>query len=378
MRKLRRCVVVHFSPIEYYPPIQNLINVLQSASDFNIRLTVVTTLDPMCTLGVQEFKNANIQVLRIAKSSNNTRQLTRYFQYFLFYSSCLALLLWYRPIKVFYFETISSWPVFIYKKYFARDCEVGVHYHEYSSKNDYESGMMLGRYFHALEIKLYPKMTWLSHTNSMRMKLFLDDIRPNDKFLQRTFILPNYPPENWKRSARESIKVPVRIVYVGSLSLSTMYTREFGEWVVGQNGKVLWDIYAHNIQDDAKEFFAKLNSSWICLHDGVPYSALPSILGLYDVGIVLYNGHIPNYVHNAPNKVFEYIVSGLDVWFPVVMDGTRPYERNNEIPKVMAIDFKNLESFSLEKAIARTNKEYEVDFVAEKALRPLIDWFLLA
>ena len=92
-----------------------------------------------------------------------------------------------------------------------------------------------------------------------------------------------------------------------------------------------------------------------------------------DVGVVLYNGHIPNYIYNAPNKLFEYLACGLDVWFPDVMAGSMDYVNKNGFPKVLSIDFNNLNKFDLAAAIERQGSESKYLFFCEEALKPLID-----
>lgn len=47
----------------------------------------------------------------------------------------------------------------------------------------------------------------------------------------------------------------------------------------------------------------------------IDYYELPKELIKYDIGLVLYKGHIPNYIYNVPNKVYEYLACGLQVWY---------------------------------------------------------------
>ena len=104
----------------------------------------------------------------------------------------------------------------------------------------------------------------------------------------------------------------------------------------------------------------------------VDYEQLPGVLRKYDIGVVLYNGHIPNYVHNAPNKLFEYLVCGLDVWFPDVITGSLEFVRDKDFPKVSAIDFTILKDFKLTTAIERRGIAKDHTFFCEDALLPLI------
>jgi hypothetical protein len=89
------------------------------------------------------------------------------------------------------------------------------------------------------------------------------------------------------------------------------------------------------------------------MKEGVEYERLPEILPAYHVGIILYKGHIPNYMYNSPNKLFEYLACGLDVWFPKEMTGCYPYVTENCYPKVVRIDYQHLHEMNLTSLISR-------------------------
>jgi hypothetical protein len=82
-------------------------------------------------------------------------------------------------------------------------------------------------------------------------------------------------------------------------------------------------------------------------------------MGRYQIGIILHKGDTLNYVHNAPNKLFEYLVCGLDVWFPNEMQGVYPYERNDAFPKVISVDFTRMKNFDIDKAIDRNGLSWK-------------------
>ena len=67
---------------------------------------------------------------------------------------------------------------------------------------------------------------------------------------------------------------------------------------------------------------------------------MPALLADYDIGLILYKAHTKNYKYNAPNKLFEYLVCGLKVFYPDVMLGIKPYITENIIP----LNFKNMTS----------------------------------
>ena len=126
-----------------------------------------------------------------------------------------------------------------------------------------------------------------------------------------------------------------------------MYTREFAEWIIKQKGQATWDIYSSNITAEAKSYLQLTDTSLIRFHGGINYFSLPGLLHEYEVGVILYKGHIPNYVYNAPNKLFEYLACGLDVWFPQNMQSSLPFVTKDNYPKIVPVNFENLMSLNL-------------------------------
>jgi hypothetical protein len=253
---------------------------------------------------------------------------------------------------------------------------VFVHYHEYVSPEEYMNGMKLVRYFHLLERNLYPLCEWVSHTNEKRLSLFEYDenLAPG----RRHHVLPNYPPKGWKNLPHKHIEYPLRVVYVGALSNETMYVREFADWVKAQNGLVIWHIYSSNADQATIDLIQSYEDSIIQLKEAVNYYQLPEVLLKYQLGVILYRGHIPNYVYNAPNKLFEYLTCGLDVCFPSVMSGCYPYVERSSAPLVFPVDFDQLENFKLDAVFeGRTvNSSRDVRFYAENIYQKLVDALL--
>jgi hypothetical protein len=366
---LKKVAIIHFSPLELYPPIQNLLIGLEKREARN---TWVFTTSPE-GWGHNQFhlQRADIVLVRIGKTGR-LMPLVRYWNYLLFFGFTLVSLVWRRPGRILYFETISAWPAYVYKRIFNRRCEILIHYHEYTTPAEYEHGMWLTRKFHALEKWLYPHAQWISHTNAFRMDMFKNDLLP--LVLKADRILPNYPPVSWQSGQSANAEPPLRVIYIGSLSLATMYTEAFAKWVIAQQGEARWDIYSNNIDSAAELFLRTLNSEWIEVKPGIPYDRLPAILNTYHVGVILYNGHNPNYIYNAPNKLFEYLACGLDVWFPTVMIGSLEYTRAGLRPAVTAIDFAELENIHADGFFAGVHRRWRpFEYFCETSLAPLLD-----
>jgi len=200
--------------------------------------------------------------------------------------------------------------------------------------------MFLNRLFHKMEKKAYQTFSWISHTNEDRMRLFLKDLGIQ---LSNTHILPNYPPKAWSGNwLGPTQKTPIRFIYVGALSMDTMFTKEFADWIISQNGIATWDIVSDNITREARSYLQSLKSDLIKFMDGVNYRSLPHMLRAFHVGIILYKGHIPNYIYNIPNKLFEYEINGIDTWFPIGMESCLVLATKGTFPQIKAIDFENL------------------------------------
>jgi len=364
-------IIIHFAPVELYPPVQNLIRVLEKES-VNSQVIVLTTA-PSSPFFYFKSGSTNIKIIRLGKSGQRIKSLVRYSYYAWFYLMAFFFLVRYKPGKILYFETLSSFPAYLYKWFCNLKTKLFIHYHEYTSPQEYASGMKLTRHFHKKEKKLYPKAEWISHTNSFRMNFFLQDIGVAN--LENTRILPNYPPKSWLKQPKVKNSTPLKIVCVGALSLSTMYTKEFSEWVLLQKGAVSWDIYTSNVTDEARAYLQGLKSEWIHLFEGVPYEQLPEILRIYDVGVVLYKGgHILNHVYSAPNKLFEYIICGLDVLFPLNLIGSRELENRNSLPRVLGQDFTSLDKLTLVELLNHGHFPVRsISYFAEDALKELVN-----
>jgi hypothetical protein len=370
---VNKVAIIHFYPPELYPPLQNLLTEMSKREDLSVLLLTNQVVND--DLSVFETGSSKVKIVRIARVSSGQASLVRYWNYFLFYLTALWRLGLFAPRSVLYFETLSSFPALVYYRFFKK-IKLYIHYHEYTSEQEYQAGMVLNRFFHRWEKKIYSKAAWVSHTNHFRMSLFEKDIYPQ-QLSGNGHLLPNYPPERWRSQSKQFMHDPLLVVYAGAFSLDTMYVVEFAHWVVAQQGKVRWDIYSYNLTTQARHFIRDLHCPWIQLQPGVDYEDLPLILKKYDVGLILYRGHILNYIYNAPNKLFEYLACGIDVWFPHVMTGAKEYATQTTYPKVIPIDFAHLNEMDLGGMISReglvlSESNYFYECVLEELIRNMI------
>jgi hypothetical protein len=203
---------------------------------------------------------------------------------------------------------------------------------------------------------LYTRCTWISQTNKQRVKFFLKD---NPMIIPSSVhILPNYPPKSWWKKQKKHTRDICKCVYVGSLSIQDTFVKEFCEWISKQNGKVIFDIYSFNFHQDTLDYVNSLNCPYIKFYKkGVPYTQVPNILDNYDVGILLYKAANVNFRWNETNKFYEYLICGLDIWYPKNMQLLHELDKKQFAPQVKEMDFDNLNAFdaSVKRGIVDNN-----------------------
>jgi len=316
-------------------------------------------------------KGKQIFIKRLAHYTVTLPASSRMVQYLRYYLISFLQCLRFRPSKVFYYETISSFTPYLLKRLRGKRIDLFVHYHEYMNSEEY-GHMKLNRIFHQLELKIYNKAKWISHINNYRLQLFLKDlVRPE---LVNTHIFPNYPPASWAVAPKDSRAQPIKLVYVGTMgSLELLYIRETFRWIRSKSGEVLLDIYSFKVADEIKKFSLQEESSYINLKGSVAYKDLPQILKHYDVGLILYKDLSSNNIYNTPNKLFEYLVCGLDVWYPKELIGSHDYNSPDYWPKVLPLDFSKLEQYNLDALVERKAAyQRNVTYSCEDASKELL------
>lgn len=357
--------IVHFQPVERYPPAFNLLRVLAEKKKPGDKIFLLTT-EQAGSRGKMEIPG--VKIFRIFKWKPGIHRIMRMIQYGQFILVVLIKLIGIKPDSLLYYETASAGAPYFYTGFFNRKCRLLIHYHEYTSPQELTTGMLLFRWLHKLERKMYSRAVWVSHTNEDRMRMFVED--ESGKAPEHRFIFPNYPPESWL-GGEVAIQKPVGLVYVGALSTDHFYLKEFASWVAANADTCFWDIYSDNHTSEAEAYLKQLNAPNIHFKGAVNYDQLPQVLSQYQVGLVLYNGFIPNQVYLVPNKLFEYYVCGLDTWFPTKLLSCHPLITNRTYPKIVEIDFERMPDYSVEELIdksgyTRQQKPYTCESVSRQ------------
>lgn len=344
----KKVAIIHYLPIDYYPPATNFLDFLSSKSELTCK--VFSTYN---SKGLGQYNNNFIKIYRFPGSEKIRNRYLRLFYYYYFNVIVFIRLIFLNPSIILYYESYSALPVYWYLRLFGKNKLLWVHNHEYFAKDWYETGMKTVKYYHQLEKKyLYIKAKGLSQTNKYRVELFLRD-QPNiDK--NKLHIIPNFPPKNWNQYNRkiESPGYPVKTVYIGSISIKSTFIQEYCEWLIGQRGKVTLDIYSYYFDKETETYIDNLNSPYIIFNKkGIDNKKIPEVLlsNQYHVGLILYKYIALNAVYCASNKLFEYTTCGLDVWFTQEMIGTYDYITENTYPKIVKVNFEQMADFNLEK-----------------------------
>ena len=371
-----RVTVVHWFPLEQFPPAQNLLRFLRDSEQ--VDACCLTTSNDR---GYPDFFVDGCPIFRRNFPGIRMGRLKRLWL-LLSFPIWVFIKLWrLKPEVVLYLEPHSAPGVFLYSVLHP-GCRIFIHYHEYRELSHYrERGNLVARVAHRLEqLWLYRRAEWISHTNSDRVDLFLKDVPGVAREKMR--VMPNYPPADWLRTrgaAWPAVGEPLRLFYAGAASFRDTWIREVCEWVLMQPAsEVTLDLMINNSDRETRDWLESIRCDQVGVNTiGIDYAQLPELLRNYHVGLILYRGTTRNYIYNAPNKLFETLVCGLDVWYPPCMLGVKPYDRADVVPRVLETDFEHLDRLNLSSRRSRAGlKEAPWTTTCEEPLGKLLQQML--
>ena len=313
---------MHYRELDKYPPILNLVN-------FAIK---------------ERFSISVISGLFFKKN-----KLIIFLDYLIFTLRTFFSLLFSKNQNVLYYESISAIPIYFYFRLLPYSKKkLFIHYHEYFSKEEYLKQSFFERLGRKLEIVLFKRARWISHTNKQRLELFHLEF----PFIEKNVLkeLPNYPPPSWQ-NASEPIEIDkknaIKMVHIGALSIENMFLENLLNFC-GNNTNFSIDFYSHNFNSEVIELLSKYTNCQI--KGSISYEKIPTLKGKYDVGLVLYNGSTLNFTYNAPNKVFEYLALDFDVWCSDKLISAKDFQRLDCYPKLLMVDYTRLDKLDICKA----------------------------
>jgi len=364
---------VHNLPLEYYPPASNFLDLIGRSQKTEVRVFTSRNRKQRAL-----YENNAIKIMRSSPPNPSAAVLWRMLIALWWHLRTAFSLVVFRPSAIIYIEPHSALAVYLYYRLFRGSARLFIHHHEYYERKDYtRPGMRLPQLGSRLERSdLFQRAEWISQTNSDRLQLARGD-HP-DVPAGTWQVLPNYPPAAWASPPASrspaTVQAPLRLIYVGSASFEDTYIREIAQWATVHPDDIKLHICGYNVAADVwawleKERFANVTFD----ATGYVYEDLPIILSAFDVGLVLYKGNTTNFIFNVPNKVFEYLVCGLEVWYPPEMTGTCHFRETTGAP-LRELDFAHLNELDPSALAPLDSIRFNsACFTAERAFAPLFE-----
>jgi hypothetical protein len=123
MNETRPVVIIHFNPIELYPPVINLIKLIEGKGNGKKYMLFTTHLGNS-VIPKYGGNNGRVKIIRKGLSTKSPYRIYRWLSYLNFHISTLVCLLRLRPGSILYYETLSSLPVFLYLQLFRRNTKL--------------------------------------------------------------------------------------------------------------------------------------------------------------------------------------------------------------------------------------------------------------
>ena len=369
-----RVAYIHLLPLEYYPPAKNALLHFAKQPGWEVR-----AWSSRNGKGLEEWREGGVEVRRPGYAGWIVGAIGRMAGVAAWHLRVARELARWKPDVLLSVEPHSAFAVWLYLKIFRGKARLFIHHHEYYAPEDFEGpGMRLLKRFHSFERRdLYPRAEWVSQTNAERLRM-LREWNPMIRE-EAAAVLPNHPPQAWvarrqrgkdKTENAEGKQDRLRLVYVGSASFRDTFIREAVEWVARFPEAVSLHVCGHNIHADVWDWLEGQAFPNVGLERvGVDYDALPDLLSGFDAGLVLYKGNTLNFVFNVPNKAIEYLVCGLEVWYPPEMEGMRLFHGGNPGRKLREIDFKDLPD---RVPAPLPGDDREMEWTCERAMEPLL------
>ena len=129
------------------------------------------------------------------------------------------------------------------------------------------------------------------------------------------FVLENFPNYIDHLPARDDLKEPVKIIYLGGFGRSR-FTEEIVDIFSQLEGVASLDIVGFgkpSYVEAIKKRVSDTKSDNVRILPPVPYREIPDLLKSYDIGVALYRNTNLNNYYCAPNKVYDYLMNAMSV-----------------------------------------------------------------
>ncbi len=376
---LNKIAFLHNLPLEYYPPACNFLDLAGQRSG-----VVLQAHSTSNRKGREPYTNQSIEIIRTGAQNPKAHPLLRLVVASWWHLHC-AMELWrLKPDIILYVEPHSAIATWIYFKVLRGKARLFIHHHEYYEPKDYERpGMRLPWLGSWLEKRdLFRRAEWVSQTNEDRLRLAKRDHPEVADSSWR--MLPNYPPAEWGSAKSENQtkrgqtkhELPLRLVYIGAASFEDTHIREIVEWAAQFPESVILHICGYNVAEEVWQWLENKDFANVTYDSsGYSYDQLPEILRGFDIGLVLYKGNTTNFIYNVPNKVFEYLRCGLEVWYPGEMVSMHNFAGSSGAT-LRELQFKDLSDLEPGHLLSSSSKPVDAtEYTAERAFSTLFEQF---
>lgn len=286
--------------------------------------------------GVEEFETVqNIPVHRVKLKSKNwsKNQLVQLIKYFEFLYRSAKI---YKNTDIFHCNDLNALPIGVFVKLFLnKNVKIVYDAHEHESyRAGYSKTMqILSRWWEGKLIKYADKVITVSYS-------IADDYEEMYNIQKPALVLntPFYIEIEKKDIFREKFNIPkddVIFLFQGGLS-DKKWILEFAELIDGING-VSYVIMGYGyLEPKIKEFCKKSNN--VYFHEAVSPKVLLDYTCSADIGLCMEEKVSKSWDFSLPNKVFEYMISGL----PVVVSDIAPEMMNFTIEHDIGFIFRDI------------------------------------
>jgi glycosyltransferase involved in cell wall biosynthesis len=132
---------------------------------------------------------------------------------------------------------------------------------------------------------------------------------------KRQEVIENFPHYHTGKLRRVVAGEPVRVIYLGALG-DDRYTHELIAAGRAMGGRIELDLVGFatpQVMAELERRYGSQPALNIRLLPPVPYEGIPALLEAYQIGIALYKNTNLNNYYCAPNKVYDYLMSGMAV-----------------------------------------------------------------
>lgn len=150
------------------------------------------------------------------------------------------------------------------------------------------------------------------HAEPNRLRYFQERYGNHDK---RQEVIENFPYYHVGRSRQMASGGTVKVIYLGALG-DDRYTHELIAAARELDGMIELDLVGFatpEVRADLERRYGTRPAPNVRLLPPVPYEGIPALLEDYRIGIALYKNTNLNNYYCAPNKVYDYLMSGMAV-----------------------------------------------------------------